>query len=130
MNKYKALKLFKLWMILGALWVCATIYLSLTPNPPDSGVQYGDKIFHTLGYFCLFYWFAQIYESASYWRPAVYLILQGIVLEVLQYFTGYRSFEFFDMLANTSGVLIAWLVAHFVFAGWFVQFEKHILRLN
>jgi len=125
--KYNSLKLFKLFYALGLLWVSAVIYLSTTSSPPDtSEIAFGDKIFHTLGYFCLFYWFGQIYKHQYFYRPAAALIAMGIILEFVQYQLGYRTLEIADMVANTSGVLIGWLVARYIYSGWFIFFEKQI----
>lgn len=129
MGYTKTLKLKEMWYGLGLLWVALVIYLSTTPSPPDtSGIQYGDKIFHNLGYFGLFYWFGQIYRSQYYWRPALGLICMGIALEFVQYNLGYRSLEFADMVANTSGVLLGWIVARYVYSDLFVHAERIALR--
>jgi len=36
-------------------------------------------------------------------------ILMGIALEFLQGMTGYRTFDVFDMIANTIGVALGWI---------------------
>ncbi len=115
---YKPLKYLKLWQSIGYLLVFAVTVLCLIPNPPDtSGVSFGDKIVHTLGYFCLFLWFSQIYERKAHYRPVIGLILLGVAIEFAQGLTSYRAFEIADMVANTSGVFLGWLVA-----GTFISF--------
>lgn len=115
---YKPLKYLKLWQLIGYLLVLAVAVLCLIPNPPDtSGVSFGDKIMHMLGYFCLFLWFSQVYDRKAHYRPVIGLILLGVAIEFAQGLTSYRAFEIADMLANTGGVLLGWLVA-----GTFVSF--------
>lgn len=100
------------------------IYLSTTSSPPDTSViQFGDKIFHTLGYFCLYFWFGQIYQTQHNWRPVVALIILGVTLEFVQNLSGYRTLEIADMLANTTGVLLGWVLATFVYHQLFEHIE-------
>ncbi len=115
---YKPLKYLNLWQLIGYLLVFAVTVLCLIPNPPDtSGVSFGDKIVHMLGYFCLFIWFSQIYDRKMHYRPAIGLVLLGVAIEFAQGLTSYRAFEVADMFANTSGVLLGWFVA-----GTFISF--------
>ncbi len=44
---------------------------------------------------------------------SIYLIFLSIVLEVLQYFVPYRSFEFTDLFGNLTGVIIAIILFYF-----------------
>jgi len=111
-------------LYLGYFWVVVTIYVCLMPNPPStSGIDFGDKLMHGLGYMCLFLWFSQIYQRRHHWRPVLGLILLGICIEFAQSFTAYRSFEIADMFANTTGVLLGWLVAGSILSCIFVKFE-------
>jgi VanZ family protein len=57
-------------------------------------------------------WFCLLYASrASRIAYACLWIGMGIALEFAQGHLGYRSYEPFDMLANTLGVLIGWALA-------------------
>lgn len=38
------------------------------------------------------------------------LVIFGVLIEVLQYFTDYRTFSFVDMVADTVGILAYYLV--------------------
>jgi len=55
----------KFWLAMGYALVTMVIYLSVTSNPPDPGIKipFFDKIGHTLAYFSLMVWFAQIYHQ-------------------------------------------------------------------
>lgn len=106
-------KLRKAWLALGWLWVAVVVYLSLTPSPPEpvriSGI---DKLEHALAYCLLMLWFCQVYvRRTQRLFVAALLIAQGVAVEFLQEMTGYRYFEFADMLANAAGVMLGWVWA-------------------
>lgn len=102
-----------IWLALGCLWVAAIFYLSLTPSPPEPlHFNHADKLEHALGYGSLMLWFCQIYQrQAQRITLAVLLIGMGIAVEFLQGMTGYRNFDYADMLANATGVLLSWALA-------------------
>jgi len=88
------------------------IWLSLTPTPPDIGVEEGDKIGHFLAYGSLMCWFCLLYpRRATRVGYALLWIAMGIGLEFAQVRLGYRHYEIYDMYANTLGVLIGWALA-------------------
>lgn len=93
--------------------VAVVIWLSLTSKPPEIGIdfEYLDKVQHTLAYFVLMGWFVQIYHAANIrLLIAAGLIVMGVGMEVLQGLGGVRYFEYADMVANSSGVLLGWLL--------------------
>jgi VanZ family protein len=58
------------------------------------------------------FWFSQIYPRArTRLFIALSLALMGVALEIAQGYTTYRSFEYADMVANATGVLLGWLAA-------------------
>ncbi len=101
------------WLTLGGAWVTTIIYLSLIPHPPQPvNFQYSDYLEHTLAYGLLMLWFCQIYQKQAHRiRLALCLIALGVSMEFLQRMTGYRYFEYMDMLANSAGVLLGWALA-------------------
>lgn len=100
----------RLWLGIGWLAVVAVIYLSLTPRPINMPMSYGDKWGHLLAYGMLMGWFVQLYRRRSLLLlHALFLIALGVSLEFLQGLTG-RYFEYADMAANTTGVLLGLLV--------------------
>lgn len=102
----------KLWLSIGWLLVALVVYLSLERTPPNIEVHVSDKLTHLFAYAVLMLWFVQIYEPGRMRvRVALGLIALGVCLEFLQGYTGYRSFEVADMLANTAGVLLGWAAA-------------------
>ncbi|HXU93439.1 MAG TPA: VanZ family protein [Gallionella sp.] len=103
-------KLRKVWLALGWLWVVALVYLSLTPNPPEP-VRFlnADKLEHALAYCLLMLWFCQVYvRRMQRLFTGALLVAMGVAMEFLQGMTGYRSFQYADMLANSIGVLLGW----------------------
>lgn len=89
-------------------------YFSLTTTPPRIDIQfkYLDKLEHLFSYFVLMLWFAQLYpQNKTRIYYAVFFISLGITLEVLQRLGGVRFFEYADMLANTAGVVIGYILA-------------------
>lgn len=98
------------WLGIGYALIALVFYLSLTSQPIDVelGLPFADKFFHAFAYFVLMAWFAQIYHDKSQrYVIALGLIVIGVALEFLQGFDPARMLEFADMLANATGVLLA-----------------------
>jgi VanZ family protein len=99
------------WLTIAWLLVAAVIVLSLVrlgATPPRS---HSDKVGHVLAYATLMFWFGQIYSrSRAKLFIAIALALMGVALEIAQEFTGYRTFDYADIVANTFGVAIGWLI--------------------
>lgn len=83
----------------------------------EDAPENSDKIIHATAYFffCLF-WFIYLYWAGMRERKfktvltiaAGWSLFFGMVIEILQLeFTTYRTGDFMDMLANTTGVLLA-----------------------
>ena len=87
-------------MLLG-IWV-ATKKLEL---PPD--VNINDKFIHVV----VFFGFAVLVDLSSSRKPFWFwkglpLLAYGIGVEVMQYFTPFRSFSILDMVADFAGILL------------------------
>ena len=99
------LRYVKYWRAIGWMMVFSIIWLSLTPKPPQLPGFFGwDKAQHILAYGSLMYWFDMCHPR--HWRWPVFFVTLGIGLEIVQGVTGFRSFDAYDMLANTVGVVI------------------------
>lgn len=97
---------------LGWGWAATIVWLSLTPSPPQVDVQYGDKLGHFGAYGMLMFWFTRLYlRRATRIAYAIGFVALGIALELVQGQLGYRTYEVFDMYANTLGVLLGWAAA-------------------
>jgi VanZ family protein len=97
-----------LWRGLGWLLLVSIITLSLMPVPPHA--PGGDKLHHFLAYFGLMLFFSQWHERRYHALLALAFMTLGIGIELIQPMTG-RYFSLMDMLANSSGVFIAWFIA-------------------
>ncbi len=96
-------------MALGWTWVAAIVWLSLTPAPPKLDFAHGDKLGHFGSYGALMFLFCMAYQNRSArLLHAAGFVLMGVALEFIQGWTGYRTYDPFDMLANTIGVALGW----------------------
>jgi VanZ family protein len=122
----RPLKWRPLWLAIGWLLVAVVVALSLTPKLPKvaAGIDHADKIGHFLAYFALMSWFGFIYRPSAHAWIALLLVLLGVALEIVQYFTAYRWFSFADMVANALGVMAGFAFARTRFAGTLVLFER------
>lgn len=127
----RKLKLEVLWLVIGYAMVAFVIYSSLTTSPVTPGFKLSDKVMHIVGYFGLMGWFIQIYrQKKAQIILAIIFISMGVSLEFLQDLGGVRYFEFNDMLANTTGVLLAWLLVKTSFPELLFWFESRVLKIN
>ncbi|MFQ5442985.1 MAG: hypothetical protein ACE5EK_00055 [Nitrospinales bacterium] len=93
---------------LGCLYLLYIIVVSLIPNPPNPDPTPSGMFEHFGAYFVLMAWFGSLYPESTFAGFSMTFILLGVVLEVLQEFTGYRAFEWVDIAANSTGVLAGW----------------------
>jgi VanZ family protein len=93
------------WRGVGWAMVAAVVVLSLVPQLPKAPSLLGwDKAQHFLAYAVLTFWFCLSYSR--HWRWPAFFIALGSVLELLQGFTGIRTTDPFDIVANSIGVFI------------------------
>ena len=114
------------WLVAGLGWVGLIVYLSLADlQIPQGVISWSDKLNHLLAYGFLMGWFGQLFlRRKSRVLVAVGLIAVGVVMEILQARLPYRWFEVADALANTGGVLLAYLVLYLgadKILGWLEQ---------
>lgn len=111
-NSDPDLKYRLLWLAIGYALVVLVIVLSLISAPEvELSFPLEDKFFHALAYFALMAWFSQIYhKSNKRILMAVMFVMLGVILEYLQSFEPSRFAEFGDMVANTAGVVLAYLI--------------------
>lgn len=130
MSQQKVNKLRWSWLALGLVWVATVFYLSLTPHPPQPVTFWqADKLEHALAYCLLMLWFCQVYRQlSSRMLLALLLVVMGIAIEYLQRETGYRTFEYPDMLANAAGVMVGWAWARTVLGHVFAYLEFHVVK--
>ena len=112
----------------GWLLVILVVYLSLTPAPPaPMTFENSDKVEHALAYATLSFWFCQVYPRQRVW-VMVSLVGLGVALEYVQGWTGYRTFDVMDMLADSVGVLLGWLLVQTPLGHLLDYIEKRLTR--
>ena len=117
------------WRALGWLGIAIIVYLSLVPSPPEPvHFENADKLEHALAYGLVMLWFCQLYTQRKRLVTGVLLVAMGIAMEFLQRMTDYRSFEYADMLADGTGVLLAWGLAHTPLGRVYYQLEIYLNR--
>ena len=94
-----------------AFWICfiAINALALSPAPylPPLEIFNGwDKAQHAIAFGTLAVLAVLAYPKASRLRIALLLIGQGVLIELLQYFGGYRYGDWQDAVADGVGVLV------------------------
>jgi VanZ family protein len=109
----RPLRLVKVWRSLGWVAIGILIYQSLNPSPPElPDWPLADKLSHFMVYAWITLWFGFIYEPGKkYLLFGLSLILLGVILELLQGASGYRSMEVSDASFNALGVFAGWLLA-------------------
>ena len=102
----------RVWYGIGWLGIALLLYLSLAQLPPALSVDHSDKLGHLLAYGVLTYWWAQLLPAIRqrFWLGLGFITL-GISLEYVQGWTGWRRFDYYDMLANTAGVTAGGILA-------------------
>lgn len=98
----------------------ATIFVTLMPSKdiPQSFI-FWDKAQHALAFLLLMLTGGLAYLNKSTW-VFVGLIFYGASIELMQkYFTSTRSGDIFDLIADTVGIILGWLI--FKIAARFLQ---------
>ena len=84
------------------------------PSMPEINVSHADKYMHMLAFFG-FAFLLDISDTRSFWRYKVPILLgYGALIEIIQAFLPWRSFDPLDWVADASGVLLYWLVWYVV----------------
>jgi VanZ family protein len=117
-------------ILIIALFVTVSIlYLSLIKMPKYTiAVSHLDKWQHFFAYLVLtFSWLYAYYEKERKNLIIFCCTLFGILIEVLQYtITNYRTGDYFDVIANSCGVLFGSLVFNQVFKKKQVKKQKDL----
>jgi VanZ family protein len=80
---------------------------------------------HFSSYFLLTIWFCGLYDKRrNYIVIAAVLIGLGALLDLLQGATSTRHFDIYDILANTIGVLLGFVLALVLVGGWCQTVER------
>lgn len=116
----------RLWLAVGLFLISGVTLASVTSVPDQvQSLFINDKITHVAVYACLMGWFAQIFRhDLTRLIFVVLLSAMGVGIEFLQAATPTRQFEVLDMIANTSGVVLAWALAYTWVGTILLRFES------
>lgn len=103
------------------LLLLAIAYLSLTPTTTISVGN--DKIGHFIAYGVLMIniGLVTLPKMKSFRIGIIFAICYGMLMEIGQYFVPGRTFSFYDMIANVSGVTLGILIS--------ILFAKRIQKM-
>jgi VanZ family protein len=92
-------------------WILVILFLSLFPFSQNTEAKWWahtDKLVHLVLYFVLTVLTMSVLQGKnSHYSAFIYCVTFGIVVEALQAWMGLgRSFSFYDILANTTGVCL------------------------
>jgi VanZ family protein len=117
----------KLWSALGWALVAAVVIGSLVPGQVVAAVHVSDKVMHAGAYGVLMVWFAGFYRHSVYPLIATVLIALGLTLDLLQLLTPTRSFDLYDVLMNSAGVTVGFVLSTLLLGGWCQRVEQRLL---
>ena len=117
-----------LWLSIGLGLVACVIFGSVAPGVLENTFQFSgaDKLGHAASYFLLVIWFSGLYSRRHHALLAVAMLALGLTLEVIQWQLPYRQFDFADLLANASGVILGLGFSAWLFAGWCQRLEQRL----
>jgi len=122
----------RLWLAFGLLLISGVTFASVSNVPAQvTSLVFNDKLTHVAVYACLMGWFAQIFRHDL--TRLIFVVLlsgMGIGIEFLQAATPTRQFEVLDMVANTSGVILAWALAYTWVGTILWRFENFFVKLQ
>ena len=91
--------------------VASILWLALTPNPPSSQLFDFDKLNHGVAFFVLAVLMEYAFPNLAGWAIKLLpLVAFGLAIEMLQFWIGYRYFEWMDLVADGVGLLLFWIV--------------------
>lgn len=123
----RTLRFGNVWRVIGLGLASLVLVASLVPVPGDSGLP-SDKMMHLLAYLSLGLWFGALYGVERFARIGLGLVAFGLVIECLQYGTGYRSFELTDLAADALGAALGLILAATPLGDILLMVEKYLPR--
>ena len=122
----------KLWFALGFLVIFFITFIMFAPpawlfsSEIKEESIYIDKIIHTLAFVFLVLWFSgQVKMTLSFF---VIVSFYGCIVELVQYYLPYRSFEWLDLLFNQIGIVIGIMLGEVLLKKWSLNLEEMILK--
>jgi VanZ family protein len=120
-----------LWRAVGAGLIIVVVFLTLASAPVvEDIVVINDKIGHFIAYATLMGWHAQYIGRDTRIQWAVGFVAMGVVLELLQGASGWRTMDVADVVANSAGVVAGAIVSVFGCAGWLRRLDNSLAGIR
>lgn len=124
------------WRIAGIIILALVLAASmmpamlLWPDGPEFVILFidTDKWLHGITFVFLTVWFSGQYRPGSYWQIGIGLMFFGVLIEACQRMVSYRSAEWFDIVADTLGIITGLLIAMAGIGGWSQRAENWYTR--
>jgi len=128
MTKYLNLFTKKQFKAIFFIAVIVILYKALTPaGEPFFQFHQADKVLHALAFFVLSFLLNRSSSSIeNRIRNMIALLAFGILIEILQSFTGYRTVSIGDVLADLIGILLFQL-SYSLLKEWQLKRRKEFL---
>jgi VanZ family protein len=100
------------WVVVGALIMAWVLWMALQPDPGITLViPQGDKVLHATTFTCLMGWWGNVYRSRRGRVGSALLCLAfGIFIEFAQWLDPPRDADVWDVVADSAGIALAWLL--------------------
>lgn len=96
------------WIMCGFFGLFILLLLTFVLVPPFIGFANEDVLAHFAAYFITTLWFLMVCLSRKErYLVVISLLILGIISEILQPLSPYHIFDWRDVMANMSGVLLA-----------------------
>jgi glycopeptide antibiotics resistance protein len=92
------------------------IFLGLTGEPGNYVPMFNDKLMHCSGYIVAGISISFAFPLWKLWWRAAFLILFSLGIEIGQHFLPPRTFDLYDLCANSTGVMLG-----LCFVAWMTQ---------
>lgn len=120
----------RVWLAFGGFLIGLVVVASLISLPTTvSSIMLHDKILHLCAYATLMAWFGQLFRNdLTRLLLGIGFVVLGVCVEYLQGMVPDRQFDRLDMVANASGVLLAWALSYTRLGELLPAFERLLVR--
>ncbi|HVY22391.1 MAG TPA: VanZ family protein [Steroidobacteraceae bacterium] len=131
MSMLRDLRFVRWWLLGGWLAVIAAMVVCLVPGKYVETPGLNDKVEHATGFVLLTLWFCSIYRPRRYWMIALYFLLFGVFIEVMQGAMPFgRDSDIHDVYADAAGIVIGVVLALTPLSRWPQWIEAVLSKKN
>lgn len=125
----QSLRFTPFWYAVGIALLIAGIVVALMPGSAVP-VKYNDKLLHALGFVFFMVWFCGLVRPRHMVWVALSLLLYGLLMEYLQSLSPVRQAEGLDLVADSVGILLGWLLSLAGLRHWPATLESWLPTRN